>query len=60
LGDPPKIKSVRGILYDRKTLIKVLMSFYKDREEERRRKRRHRRRCRCKERREGMCLCLRT
>jgi hypothetical protein len=33
LGDPPKIKSVRSILYDRKTLMKVLMSFYKDREE---------------------------
>jgi len=30
LGDPSKIKSVRGIWYDRKTL----MSFYKDREEE--------------------------
>jgi len=34
LGDLPKIKSVQGILYDRKTLMKVLMSFYKDREEE--------------------------
>jgi hypothetical protein len=34
LGDPPKIKSVRDILYDRKTLMKVLMSFYEDREEE--------------------------
>jgi len=30
LGDPSKIKSVRGIWYDRKTL----MSFYKDKEEE--------------------------
>jgi hypothetical protein len=27
LGDPSMIKSVRGILYDRKTLINVLMSF---------------------------------
>jgi hypothetical protein len=34
LGDPLKIKLVRGILYDRKTLMKVLMSIYKDREEE--------------------------
>jgi hypothetical protein len=34
LGDPLKIKLVQGILYDRKTLMKVLMSFYKDREEE--------------------------
>jgi hypothetical protein len=34
LGDPLKIKSVRGIFYDRKTLMKVLMSFYKDREED--------------------------
>jgi len=34
LGDPLKIKSVQGILYDRKTLMKVLMSFYKDKEEE--------------------------
>jgi hypothetical protein len=27
LGDPSMIKSVRDILYDRKILIKVLMSF---------------------------------
>ena len=33
LGDPPKIKSVRGIWYDRKKLMKVLMSFYKDKGE---------------------------
>jgi hypothetical protein len=34
LGDPSKIKSVWGILYDKKTLVKVLMSFYEDRKEE--------------------------
>ena len=34
LGDPLKIKSVQGILYDRKTLMKVLMIFYKDGEED--------------------------
>jgi hypothetical protein len=34
LGDTPKIKSVRGISCDKKTLMKVLMSFYEDREED--------------------------
>jgi hypothetical protein len=34
LGDPPKIKSARSILCDQKTLIKVLISFYEDREED--------------------------
>jgi len=34
LGDPSKIKSIWGILYDKKTLVKVLMSFYEDRKEE--------------------------
>jgi hypothetical protein len=34
LGDTPKIKSIRGISCDKKTLMKVLMSFYEDREEE--------------------------
>jgi len=33
LGDPPKIKSVQGIWYDRKKLMKVLMSFYKHKQE---------------------------
>jgi hypothetical protein len=34
LGDPLNIKSVQGISCDKKTLIKVLMSVYEDREEE--------------------------
>ena len=33
LEDPSKIKSVWCILYDKKILVKVLMSFCKDRKE---------------------------
>ena len=34
LGDPPKIKSVRGILYDKNILMEILIGFYEDIENE--------------------------
>jgi hypothetical protein len=54
MGDPSKIKLVQGIFMWQKILIKVLMSFYEDREsggEEN---------VEVKEEEGGMCLCIRV
>ena len=54
MGDPPKIKSVRSIFMWQKTLMKVLMSFYEDREEE------GEENIEVREEEEGLCLCLKV